>query len=158
MIYYRESSPDISLSLRKCSRTSTQCAQCEVELASHSELFRHLLLSHVPPEVVKTLPVYAEGESGWCQTCSAPLPLSLAEQHMAEKHPELVSQAGPLTAEVPASLSLSQAAASQASSPVRSPSKTDLSSEGSSLTEQSERQLTETTAPGVSPPCVARPD
>ena len=94
-------------SRRKCSRTSTQCAQCELELASHSDLFRHLLVSHVPPEVVKTLPVYAEGETGWCQNCEEPLPLSLAEQHMAEKHPELLSQSVVSQADLPTTPALS---------------------------------------------------
>ena len=93
---------------------------------------------------MKTLPVYSEGETGWCQNCEEPLPLSLAEQHMAEKHLELLTQSGSLP-DVSPSLSLPQAAAS----PARSPGKTDLSSEGTenqsatagSLTEQSERLL-----------------
>ena len=117
----------------KCSRTSTQCAQCELELVSHADLFRHLLLTHVPPEVVKTLPVYAEVETGWCQTCQQPLPLSLAEQHMAEKHPDLLSHSV-----LPSSLSQTPV------SPARSPRTSDLTEESvmvGDLTEQSERLL-----------------
>ena len=151
-------------SRRKCSRTSTQCAQCELELASHSDLFRHLLISHVPPEVVKTLPVYAEGETGWCQNCEEPLPLSLAEQHMAEKHPELlslsvVSQTDLLTTPsisrpvvsvigFPSTAPFSEAATEPAHQ-TKSPSQSDLTSEEAEdqetkqgdLTEQSDRLL-----------------
>ena len=142
-------------SRKKCSQTSTQCAQCELELASHSDLFRHLLVSHVPPEVVKTLPVYAEGETGWCQNCEEPLPLSLAEQHMAEKHPELlslsvVSQNDLLTTPsiFPSTAPFSEAATGPAHQ-AKSPSHSDLTSEEAEdqetkqgdLTEQSERLL-----------------
>ena len=75
----------------KCLLTSTQCVKCELELCSHSELFRHCLVCHLPQEVVRTLPVYAEGDTGWCQTCQEPQPVPLAELHMAEKHQELFS-------------------------------------------------------------------
>ena len=134
---WSEESPAVSR--RKCSRTSTQCAQCEEELPSHSALFRHLLLSHLPPEVVKTLPVYAEGETGWCQNCQEPLPVSLAEQHMAEKHPELVPQSAFLP-EVPTSLPLSQSAVSPARS-LSSEGPENQSVNAGNLTEQSERLL-----------------
>ena len=113
---------------------------------------------------MKTLPVYAEGETGWCQNCEEPLPLSLAEQHMAEKHPELlslsvVSQTDLLTTPsisrpvvsvigFPGTAPFSEAATEPANQ-TKSPSQSDLTSEEAEdqetkqgdLTEQSDRLL-----------------
>ena len=92
----RKKSSDLTpaASSSRCVRTSLQCTKCGVEFPGHSSLFRHFLMSHVPEEIVRTLPVYNEGETGWCQNCQEPLPVTHAELHMAEKHPELCPLSG----------------------------------------------------------------
>jgi len=144
----------VDASRSKCARTSTQCATCELELRSHSELCRHLL-SHVPEEVVKTLPVYAEGDTGWCQNCEQPLPVTHADLHMAEKHQELLSlSAGPAISVPAISVPAISVPAISDSSPspqlVTSLTDSDLIEENhnqesstGNLTEQSERFLEE---------------
>ena len=44
-------------------RASTACQACAEDLGSHMELFRHFI-THLEPGVVKTLPVYEDGDTG----------------------------------------------------------------------------------------------
>jgi len=71
-------------------RVSTQCQFCGKVMDSHVELFKHVM-SHLDQDIVKTFPVYEEGETGWCPNCSEPILLDFSEEHMLEKHPEMVS-------------------------------------------------------------------
>ena len=47
----------------KCVLLSTQCSYCEQDLETHVELFRHVL-GHLDPDIVKTFPVYEDGDTG----------------------------------------------------------------------------------------------
>lgn len=71
-------------------RVSTQCQFCGKVMDTHVELFKHVM-SHLDQDIVKTFPVYEEGETGWCPNCSEPILLDFSEEHMLEKHPEMVS-------------------------------------------------------------------
>ena len=47
----------------KAPRVSTQCQFCEKVMETHVELFKHVM-SHLDQDVVKTFPVYEEGDTG----------------------------------------------------------------------------------------------
>merc|ERR1719158_2711177 len=70
-------------------RVSTACPVCAKDLGSHMELFRHAV-THLEPGVDKTLPVYEDGDTGWCPHCSGPVVVEYSEEHVLDKHPELV--------------------------------------------------------------------
>ena len=53
----------MEVDLRKFVLLSTQCSYCELDLETHVELFRHVL-GHLDPDIVKTFPVYEDGETG----------------------------------------------------------------------------------------------
>ena len=45
-------------------RVSTQCGHCGEDHGGHQQLFRHTM-SHLDPDIIKTFPVYEEGDTGW---------------------------------------------------------------------------------------------
>jgi len=76
-------------------RVSTACQICSEDQGSHMELFRHAV-THLEPGVDKTLPIYEDGETGWCPHCCEPVVVEFSEEHVLDKHPELVTPgAGP---------------------------------------------------------------
>merc|ERR1712126_535690 len=80
----------VEVDRRKFVLLSTQCSYCELDLETHVELFRHVL-GHLDPDIVKTFPVYEDGETGWCPNCSEPITLNFAEEHMMEKHSDMIN-------------------------------------------------------------------
>ena len=44
-------------------RVSTQCGHCGEDQGGHLQLFRHTM-SHIDPDIIKTFPVYEEGDTG----------------------------------------------------------------------------------------------
>lgn len=76
---------------RKCAKVSTKCQDCGLVLDNHQDLFRHFL-SHLDPNIVKTLPVYESGDTGYCPFCCEPLLVDQAEDHMEEKHSDLLER------------------------------------------------------------------
>ena len=54
---------DVDAGRRKCAKVSTKCQDCGLVLDNHQDLFRHFL-SHLDPNIVKTLPVYESGDTG----------------------------------------------------------------------------------------------
>ena len=44
-------------------RVSTQCGHCGEDQGGHLQLFRHAM-SHLDPDIIKTFPVYEEGDTG----------------------------------------------------------------------------------------------
>merc|ERR1719480_414785 len=76
-------------------KVSTACQICAEDLGSHMELFRHAV-THLEPGVDKTLPIYEDGETGWCPHCCEPVVVEFSEEHVLDKHPELATPgAGP---------------------------------------------------------------
>jgi len=68
---------------------STVCQVCSKDQGSHEELFRHAVI-HLEPSVGKTLPVYEDGDTGWCPHCCEPVVVQFSEEHVLDKHPEMV--------------------------------------------------------------------
>ena len=68
-----------------------------LQLFCFTSLGRFIFLILTLSEVVKTLPVYAEGDTGWCQYCEEPLPVTHADLHMSEKHQELLTSSSRLS-------------------------------------------------------------
>lgn len=75
-------------SQERMSGADVDCGICGDSFFSHTAHFVHML-SHVPPEIVKSLPVVDGGGVGWCPYCPGPVQLNLVEQHMAEMHSEM---------------------------------------------------------------------
>merc|ERR1719318_2277727 len=67
------------------SGSGVECGICGDTFISCTDQFIHML-SHVPPEIVKTLPDVDEGGVGWCPHCPGPVRLENVEDHMAEMH------------------------------------------------------------------------
>eukprot|EP00090_Calanus_glacialis_P018421 TRINITY_DN28588_c0_g1_i1.p1 TRINITY_DN28588_c0_g1~~TRINITY_DN28588_c0_g1_i1.p1 ORF type:complete len:790 (-),score=246.00 TRINITY_DN28588_c0_g1_i1:206-2329(-) len=67
------------------SGSGVECGICGEDFSSHTAHFVHMLL-HVPPEIVKSLPVVDGGGVGWCPHCPGPVRLEMVDQHMAETH------------------------------------------------------------------------
>jgi len=65
-----------------------KCGICGDTFSSHSVHFAHML-SHVPPQIVKTLSLGEEGRVGWCPHCPGPVQLDTVEEHMLEVHHDL---------------------------------------------------------------------
>jgi len=68
---------------------TTACSVCAEDLGSYMELFRHAV-THLEPGVDKTLPVYEDGDTGWCPHCSEPVVVQFSEEHVLDKHPEMM--------------------------------------------------------------------
>jgi len=68
---------------------STACQVCSEDQGSHEELFRHAV-THLESSVGKTLPVYEDGDTGWCPHCCEPVVVQFSEEHVLDKHPEMV--------------------------------------------------------------------
>jgi hypothetical protein len=79
----RSGGPDTSQD--SCVGTGVECGICGDNISSHTAHFIHML-SHVPPEIVKTLPVVEGGGVGWCPHCPGPVQLEMVEQHIPELH------------------------------------------------------------------------
>eukprot|EP00092_Neocalanus_flemingeri_P020005 GFUD01021665.1.p1 GENE.GFUD01021665.1~~GFUD01021665.1.p1 ORF type:complete len:1180 (+),score=324.74 GFUD01021665.1:293-3541(+) len=78
----------LNTSQDSCVSKGVECGSCGDNFLSHTAHFTHML-SHVPPEIVKTLPVVEGGGVGWCPHCPGPVQLEMVEQHMVESHQDM---------------------------------------------------------------------
>lgn len=64
---------------------SIDCGICGDTFTDITNQFVHML-SHVPPEIMKSLPAFEGGGVGWCPHCPGPVRLDDAEKHMVDVH------------------------------------------------------------------------
>ena len=76
---------DIDISQERLSGPIMDCGICGDNFTDITDQFIHML-SHVPPEIMKSLPSDETGGVGWCPHCPGPVRLEDVEQHMADVH------------------------------------------------------------------------